>query len=116
MHYIIASYRNSVRIKNFSHFGHTAIWYGLQGLQLFLHHGLAIIHQFLSRQSRKPSRVLFSGSPNSSRKAGLEPGSQPSKSTRLVFLVFHRHVYAKLVDNSDTVPNVFFGFKKLRLI
>jgi len=47
MHWIIASDRNSMHIKNLSPFGHTAIWYGLQGLQLFLHHGLAIIHQFL---------------------------------------------------------------------
>jgi hypothetical protein len=41
--------------------------------------GIKYPAQTLSQQSRKPSRMLFSGSPNSSRNAGLEQGTQPFK-------------------------------------
>jgi len=42
------------------------------------------------------------GSPNSTEKRGLKQRALHSKDTRLVFIAFHRHIYAISIDNSVT--------------
>jgi hypothetical protein len=63
----------------------------------------------LTRQTRKPSRGLFSPASHSTAKHSLKQGTQPSKSPRLVLLVSHIHIYAFSIDNSATVTNTKTG-------